>query len=75
MNRATMICLISDDHNVKISHPNFSSDEYIYSKKNGNVYTKEDSLFEDWYSEGVGQHNGIRMRNCGKWKDGWYIKN
>lgn len=56
---------------VRYTHRNFSPDEYIYAKSDGNIYTEEGYLFEDWYSEGPGQHNGMRMREGGTWEDGW----
>lgn len=56
---------------VRYTHRNFSPDEYIYAKPDGNIYTEEGYLFEDWHSEGPGQHNGMRMREGGSWEDGW----
>lgn len=74
MNREIMLCYLENHPMDKISHPNFSDEEYIYQTTNGNVYTEEGYLFEDWYSEGIGQHNGLRMREKGSWNDGWYVK-
>ena len=56
---------------VRYTHPNFSSDEYIYTKEDGRIFTEEGYLFEDWTSEGPGKHNGMRMRAGGSWEDGW----
>lgn len=64
-----MINFIMTHPHVKVKHMNFDSSEYIYSKPNGNVYDEIGYLFEDWESEGPGQHNGIRMRD---WETGWY---
>lgn len=74
MDRSSMIELIKENPNVKITHWLFSDDEYIYQKDNGKIYDENGYLFEDWYSEGAGQHNGIRMRKGGSWETGWEIK-
>lgn len=71
--RNIMIEFMKENPNVKFTHPLFSDDEYIYQKENGNVYDENGYLFEDWYSEGVGQHNGIRMRIGREWNDGWEV--
>lgn len=74
MDRSTMIVFMEENPNVKITHWLFSDDEYIYQKEDGKVYEENGYLFEDWYSEGAGQHNGIRMRNGGNWETGWKVK-
>ena len=56
---------------TRYTHPNFSSDEFIYMKRDGKVYTEEGCLFEDWISDGPGCHNGMRMRCSGNWREGW----
>lgn len=58
--------------NQKITHRLFGSNEYIYGK-NGKVYDENNYLFEDWTSEGVGKHDGVRMRVDGPWEAGWSI--
>lgn len=73
MDRSTMIVFIQENPNVKIRHPLFSNDEYIYQKEDGKVYDENEYLFEDWYSEEKGQHNGIRMRTGVNWDDGWEV--
>lgn len=68
-----MIVFIKENPNVKITHEYFSPDEYIYSKENGEVYTEEGYLFEDWYSNEFTGHNGIRMRKGDDWETGWSL--
>ena len=73
MTRDEMIAFIKGNPNVKIKHEYFSPDEYIYSKENGEVYTEEGYLFEDWYSSEFTGHNGIRMRKGDGWETGWSL--
>lgn len=73
MDRSTMIVFIQENPNIKITHSLFSEGEYIYQKEDGKVYDEEGNLFEDWYSDGVGRHNGVRMRIGGNWDDGWTV--
>lgn len=77
MTRDEMIAFIKENPNVKIKHEYFSPDEYIYSKEDGEVYTEEGHLFEDWYSSEFTGHNEIRMRKGDGWESGWslYKKN
>lgn len=75
MDRATMIVFMQENPNVKITHESFSCNEYIDQKEDGRVYDENGYLFEDWYSEGIGQHNGIRMRIGGNWENGWSVFN
>lgn len=70
MNRTEMIAFIKANPYVKITHDNFSKDEYIYSASDGYVYTEEGYLFETWV--GIA-HEGIRNRNGGLWEDGWEL--
>lgn len=64
------ITILNHHPNVKITHRLFSTDEYIYGR-NGKVYDENDYLFEDWISEGLGRHDGMRMRVDELWNDGW----
>lgn len=75
MDRSVMVVFMQENPNVKITHSLFSNNEYIYQKEDGKVYDENGYLFEDWYSEGIGQHNGIRMRIGGNWDDGWEVIN
>lgn len=65
-----MIVFIKENPSVKITHENFNSDEYIYSKPSGEVYTEEGYLFEDWHSNEFRGNNGIRMRKGDSWETG-----
>lgn len=71
MDRDTMIKFMEENLGVKITHELFGNDEFIYQKDNGCVYDENGYLFEDWYSSGLGRHDGIRMRKGGNWEDGW----
>lgn len=73
MTRDEMIAFIKENPNIKIKHEYFSPDEYIYSKENGDVYTEEGYLFEDWYNSKFTGHNGIRMRKGDGWETGWSL--
>lgn len=73
MDRSVMIVFINENPNVKVTHILFGDDEYIYQKEDGRVYDENGYLFEDWYSEGAGKHDGIRMRTGGKWDSGWSV--
>jgi hypothetical protein len=68
-----MIHQLENKPGVKVTHLNFSDDEYIYEKENGNIYDESWYLFEDWYSEGMGRHDGIRQRVGGNWNYSWEI--
>ena len=70
MNRIEMIDFIKKNPYVKITHELFGYDEYIFSKPDGNVYTKEGYLFEDWTAP---YHDGIRNRNDAAWQDNWSL--
>ena len=67
------INILKNNPNQKITHRLFDSDEYVYGK-NGKVYDENGYLFEDWVSEGIGKHDGMRMRVGGSWEDGWDIR-
>lgn len=74
MTRDEMIAFIKSNPGVKITHRFFSSNEYIYSKNNRDVYDELGYLFEDWYSPN--SHNGIRIRNGHEniqWETGWSV--
>lgn len=73
MNRDDMIRFILDHPNIRITHCNFDSEEFIFSKENGNIYDENGYLFEDWTSGGPGAHNGLRMRAGGNWENGWAV--
>ena len=70
MTRTEMIGFARENPLVKITHPLFSKDEYIYGKGDGKVYEEHDYLFEDFTSE---RHNGLRMRSGGAWETGWSL--
>ena len=70
--REWAIDMLENKPNQKITHRLFGSNEYIYGK-NGKVYDENGYLFEDWTSEGVGKHDGMRMRVGDSWEDGWNI--
>lgn len=74
MTRECMKNILLNNPYLHISHRYFSENEYIYSKTNGKVYDENGYLFEDWHSDSVTGHIGIRMRYGGYWDDGWYIK-
>lgn len=74
MSRDDIIIFMKENPNTKVTHWLFSSDEFIYQKEDGRVYDENGYLFEDWCSNGAGQHNGIRMRIGGNWDDGWKVK-
>lgn len=57
---------------VKITHKYFSSEEYFYSKDDGNAYDENNYLMDDWESD---DKNGMRIRTEGNFKDGWYFYN
>lgn len=69
MSREEIIQFMNDNHNVKISHSLFSSDEFLVMRDDGNVYDENGYLFEDW----EGDHNGLRMRTGGSWKTDWFV--
>lgn len=69
MTRSEMIAYIRGNPWIKISHPTFTSDEYIYSKDDGCVYDESGYLFEDWNYA----HDGLRIRNDGLFKTDWFI--
>ncbi len=73
MSRSDVIVFMQENPNVKIKHILFSDGEYIYQKEDGKIYDENGYLFEDWYSDGVGQHNGLRLRNSGEWSTGWTV--
>lgn len=68
MSRDLMIILIKKYPYIPFTHSYFDEDEFIYSKKDGNVYEEHGYLFEDWDSE---EFNGIRYRSEGEWEVGW----
>lgn len=70
--REQAIYRLKNHPNEKITHRLFGPDEYIYSK-DGKVYDEDGYLFEDWISEGLGQHNGMRMRAGDSFEDGWSL--
>lgn len=76
MTRTEMIAFIKANPYVKITHTLFDSSEHIYSKEDGNVYDENGYLFENWDSvvDMWSGCNGIRMRQGGRWEDGWSIK-
>lgn len=43
-------------------------------KEDGKLYDENGYLFEDWYSDGVDRHDGIRSRNGISWQAGWKRK-
>lgn len=72
LTRTEMIELIKTHQYLAFRHELFDSDEYIYS--DGVCVRDENNyVFEDWDSEGTGQHNGIRMRTGGNWETGWSV--
>lgn len=72
LTRTEMIELIKTHHYLAFRHELFDDDEYIYS--DGVCVRDENNyVFEDWYSKGTGQHNGIRMRTGGNWETGWSV--
>lgn len=73
MTKEAMISLIKENPRIKFSHTLFGDEEFIYGDSDGNVYDECGYLFEDWVSEGVGAHNGIRMRTGSSWEYGWMI--
>ena len=56
---------------TKVSHWLFASDEYIYMKPDGNIYTEEGYLFEDFHT--ARNNNGMRIRTGRHWETGWKI--
>lgn len=74
MTRNQMINYILDNQYVPITHILFSEDEFIYAARDGKVYDENGYLFEDWYSDGIARHDGIRERSGGSWEMGWFRK-
>ena len=74
MTRDEMIEFIKANPGLKIAHRYFSTEEYIVMRDDGNVYTEEGYLFEDWYSIGPGAHSGIRDRVDSYFQTGWFVK-
>lgn len=72
--REWAIDMLKNHPGEKITHMLFASDEYIYGR-NEKVYDEMEYLFEDWNSEGIGKHDGMRSRIGGPWEDGWSIYN
>ena len=50
MTKSEVIKYMRDNNYVKITHCLFESNEYIYMKSDGNIYTEEGYLFEDFNS-------------------------
>ena len=70
MNRETMIEFIKENTYIKITHPLFSNNEYIFQKEDGKIYDENGNIFEDWGSDIC---NGIRLRCGGLWEDNWHV--
>lgn len=73
MSYEEMIAFIHAHPYVAISHTLFDDCEYIYLSKDGRVYDENGYLFEDWEWHPFAR-NGLRIRDDGIWKSGWYIK-
>ena len=56
---------------AKVSHWLFDSDEYLYMKPDGNIYTEEGYLFEDFHTNY--RNDGMRCRTGRYWETGWKI--
>lgn len=69
MTRSEVIRLMEKCPYCKVTHRLFSPNEYLYAKENGDVYTEEGYLFEDWGK--THSHDGMRMRVGDEWMDGW----
>lgn len=76
LSRIQMILLLKSYNplTLKISHTNFSNDEWIEMRHDHNVYTEDGCLFDDWVSKGQCAHDGIRSRIEGDWENGWFVK-
>ena len=73
MTRTEMIAFIKANPYVKITHILFDSNEYIYSKKDGNVYDENGNLFETFDNTDF-MHIGLRLREGDRWDDNWCVK-
>lgn len=78
MERSEAIAVLLTKPGTKLTHSNFSPDEYIYSDGSGNVYDEANLLFEDWENNGYSPnvtvgHDGLRSRIGGSWEKGWSI--
>ena len=69
MTKSDAIKYMRDNNYVKITHCLFASHEYIYMKSDGNIYTEEGYLFEDFHS--FYRFDGMRMRTGTRWEEGW----
>ena len=72
MNIDQMIQFMKENLYVKITHPLFSDNEYIFQKEDGKIYDENGNIFEDWQSD---ISNGLRLRCSKNWKDGWKVLN
>ena len=71
MTKSEVIKYMRDNNYVKITHWLFDSDEYIYMKSDGCIYTEEGYLFEDFHS--FYRFDGMRIRTAASWEEGWSI--
>lgn len=74
MSKTEMIIFLKFNPYIKVSHWLFDVHEYIVNNEKGYISDENGYIFEDWYSNGPGMHNGIRMRNSDNWLTGWYVK-
>lgn len=73
MTQGEMIEYIRSHPYELISHVLFDDDEYVYLAKDGKVYDENGYLFEDWEWKPFAR-NGLRIRDFGPWKSGWFVK-
>ena len=71
MTKLEAIKYMRDNNYAKITHCLFASDEYIYMKPDGNIYTEEGYLFEDFSSSY--RFDGMRIRTGINWEEGWSL--
>ena len=71
MNKVEIIDIVRENPGVKIRHISFGSDEYLYSKEDGNLYDENNYLFEDYHS--YKRNDGMRIRQGDYWINGWSI--
>lgn len=68
MTKTEIIEFMRNNEGARVTHWLFAPEEYLYMK-NGVIYTEEDYLFDDFYSEN--RADGMRIRDTDVWQSGW----
>lgn len=69
MSRDEAIRFMRENPKVKITHPLFGPDEYLFGRGT-NIYDECGYLFENWIST---VNCGMRIRTGGSWETGWCL--